>query len=241
MIDGEDEAFYETLTPYFYSNKIVNLTDNFFGNSGFIFAKYLCEKHTQYKDQILQIVKPQMKFFSVGKFLNSNGEEENAFEYFSHKLNFSFEKDSEFLDENELLKQEKSDFKHKFTNFKIAVFGAKKYQNVAQNLGGDTINFELENEENMQTINEIYKSDKELAVKLSGEILFDAFDNGADFLLVNSKFAFKFFDENADKIQTVFGRNIVDFYVLKMDEFIDLAKGKKPNSISEHKLKVSLI
>ena len=73
------------------------------------------------------------------------------------------------------------------------------------------------------------------------EIIFDAYDSGADFLLVDNEKAFEFFDGKSSEICAFFGRDLVGFYILKIDEFLALAKGEKPASLNNHKLKVTLV
>lgn len=241
MINNDDKAFYDTLFANFYANKIVHFTDKFLGNSAFIFARYLSEKYLDKKGEILDIMKSQMAYYRPGDFLNVEEEENKGFVYFCNKLGFKFDDDKKILDTNVLDKYEISNFEPKFTNFNIAVYNDKQCQNLAKKFGGKIIKFDLQNDDILQNVNEIYKFDKDCALRLAGEILFDAFDNGADFLLVNSEFAFKFFDENVDKIETLFGRKFIDFYILKMDEFLELLQGKSLASLKEHKLKVSLV
>ena len=76
---------------------------------------------------------------------------------------------------------------------------------------------------------------------MASKVLFDAFDSGADFLLVNDERDFEIFDGCSKEIKRFSNRDLPNFYVLKFDEFLALASGEKPASLENHKLKVTLI
>ena len=233
-----DKAFYDDLAVNFYFDKICKFSENYLGNSGFIFAKYLCEKYPEKKSQICEIIKPQMAYFSPAKVLNlANGDE--AFAYFCKELDYKSPKFSPLCDYDEVLKNfNKNDFKHKFDEFSVAVYGDENLEKIAENLGAKTVDFKAKE---LKFNPEIYEIDKECALAILSEIIFDAYDSGADFLLVGSQKEFELFDGKKGEICNFFGRNLSGFYVLKCDEFLALAKGEKPQSLSEHKLKVTLI
>ncbi|MBP3207933.1 MAG: hypothetical protein J6M21_06715 [Campylobacter sp.] len=232
--NSDDKAFYDSLVANFYCDKIVKFSENYLGNSSFIFAKYLCEKYPEKKSQICEIIKPQMAYFAPAKVLNlANGSE--AFEYFCKELNYKKPEITPRCDLDENLS--KNDFKHKFDKFSVAVYGDENLEKIAQNLGAKILNFKAKE---LKFNPEIYEIDKECALGILSEIIFDAYDSGADFLLVGSQKEFELFDGKNGEICNFFGRNLSGFYVLKCDEFLALAKGEKPRSLSEHKLKVTL-
>ena len=236
--NSNDKAFYESLVANFYCDKMAKFSENYLGNSSFIFAKYLCEKYPDKKSQICEIIKPQMPYFAHAKVLNlANGNE--AFAYFCKELDYKTKTPTPLCDYSEVLKDfDKNDFKHKFDEFNICVYGDENAKKIAENLGAKIVDFRAKE---IKFNPEIYEIDKDCALGILSEIIFDAYDSGADFLLVGSQKEFELFDGKNGEICNFFGRNLSGFYVLKCDELLALAKGEKPQSLSEHKLKVTLI
>lgn len=84
-------------------------------------------------------------------------------------------------------------------------------------------------------------SNNELAYKKAAKIVLDAYDSGADFLIVADSLSFKMFDTLSDELQRVSNREFNDFYILHLAEFLYLANGIVPSSLKNHKLKVTLV
>ncbi|MCD8213889.1 MAG: DUF5644 domain-containing protein, partial [Campylobacter sp.] len=55
----EDGVIYESLKPYFYAGFMNELEPDFIGASAVIFAKILCEKYPDKKDEILAVLNEQ--------------------------------------------------------------------------------------------------------------------------------------------------------------------------------------
>lgn len=83
------------------------------------------------------------------------------------------------------------------------------------------------------------KASKEISLNLAGDILFDAFDNGCDFLITNDIRSFYMFDKMQKDIVKVknrdFGKGLAIFSVA---EVLLLSLGK---SVSEHAIKPEFI
>ncbi len=79
-------------------------------------------------------------------------------------------------------------------------------------------------------MDDIFESKNEIAKKIAAKILFDAFDNGADFLIVNDIRTFTFFDSFQKKIAKVFGRDI-NLPILTLSQVILLSLGVTDKNI----------
>ena len=64
IADVSDFEFYKSLAPYFYSTKIPACSREFLGNSAFIFAHRLMQTHPSERMRILEIIEPQMAYFT---------------------------------------------------------------------------------------------------------------------------------------------------------------------------------
>ncbi|MBE0490795.1 MAG: hypothetical protein IBX44_00925 [Sulfurospirillum sp.] len=88
---------------------------------------------------------------------------------------------------------------------------------------------------------EIYSIAQSVAYNLSGVFLLDAFDHGADFILVNDINSFFMFDVNQKAIEKVVGRDIA-LPILNLSQVILLALGEKEQlQFDKHKAKVTLL
>ena len=69
----------------------------------------------------------------------------------------------------------------------------------------------------------ILEDNKRLALKKAGSILLDAFDSGAEVLLVEDEAALDMFQENFSEIQKVMGREIIGLELISVEDFISQA------------------
>ncbi|NLK66497.1 MAG: hypothetical protein GX282_03380 [Campylobacteraceae bacterium] len=228
-----EKDYYLSLEPLFYSNRVLKFKECFIGNSGLVFANAMAKKYFEKKDEILNLVKNEALYYIKPKFLlNDPFETENAIDELQSLLgikpNF---KDT--LTDFSVLPEPKKDF----SNFNIAVYADDKTKQFVSHIAS-LRNFTLENE---FLPTNLLSYDEETMLNLAGEILFDAFDSGADFLLVNSSQDFNLFDTNAKKIESLFNRKLYDFYILTTTELLELLAGDVPKSLENHNLKVKLI
>lgn len=85
--------------------------------------------------------------------------------------------------------------------------------------------------------------DKNFSCKIAGDILLQAMDKNADFILVKNEKTRDFFDKNQKKMQHLTGREI-GLSVLSQNQFIQLLEGEKDRSklgFDDHKVKISFI
>ncbi|MSN97007.1 hypothetical protein F1B92_07515 [Campylobacter sp. FMV-PI01] len=230
----DEKDFYLNLEPLFYSSDIRDFKDDFLGNSAFVFAYNLIQKFPNKKEKILDFIKDQIYYYQKPKFLlNDPFNTENIIQNLRKMLNlkdFSKQKIVNFAD------IKNKNFKTDFSQFNIAVYNDKDARNFIKKIA----NLKEFNSQERDCGYEIYKFDKEVAIKVASNIIFDAFDSGADFLLVNNESDFFMFDTLKKDLQYVKNRSLHDFYVLKSNEFLDLLDGKRLN-FDSHKLKVGLL
>ncbi|HEH3855630.1 TPA: hypothetical protein SGZ32_001619, partial [Campylobacter jejuni] len=80
-----------------------------------------------------------------------------------------------------------------------------------------------------------------LSYKIAADIVLDAYDSGADFMVVKEEKDFYLFDTCAKKLMQTSKRDFEDFYILSRFEFLALIEGIQAPSLKNHTLKVSLI
>ncbi|MBR8464095.1 hypothetical protein KDD93_05855 [Campylobacter sp. faydin G-24] len=240
--NDEDRVEFNELLPYFYAGYIREFEPSFMGCSGIIFAKYLCEKYPQRQDEILNVVKDDIfiaETYLDGYICWSDEIYKEALKWLKDRLPLpgisKFE--SEFyrvkfkpqnLDQNKI--------KHDFNGFNIAFYGDSKTKN-AMNLKAKFIKLDSMS---LPCGFNLLKFNKPLAIKIASKIVFDALDNGADFMLVDSMEAFYMFDSLSKELQKVACRELDNFFILKLDEFYAISCGEMPQDLKIHRLKVTL-
>lgn len=233
------KEFYSKLLAQFYSTEVPYVKEDFIGNSGFIFAKYLLQRKPECQNAIIKMLKKQLPFYSQSKVFREE---------------FSIEEDIKFLDkvcgykrkerkkEVELKDFLNKDFDADFSSFTIAVYNDSEAETLVRKAGAKVADFVYED---LDYCPAGFKEDEKTVLELAGRIIFEAYDSGADFLLVNSDEDFDFFDGKSSALSCHKNRDLENFYVIKMSEFLALAENKINDDLKAklkaHKLKVGLL
>lgn len=224
---------YLGLEPLFYTNyEIVENTD-FWGNSFFVFAKYLIDTYPECEKELLEMAKNQLIYYEKPLIFGDDLRLGASVEFFKNLLDFKEKDESKFVDFPQEIDSKIAKFR--LENFNVAVYNDENLENIIRNFGAKIVNFDKKNQNYGE---KFIQTNEDFAIKLGGEILFGAYDSGADFLVVNDKNAFKFLDENTAKFMEYFNREIDNFYILNANELLDLVQGKPAPSTKNHKLKV---
>lgn len=232
-------ATYNKFKPAFYSSFINEYSDNFFGNSGFLFAYFLCQKYSENKKQILEIVKRNIPYLVEYNFFKDPFEMQKCIDFFKKELSLNFSHSPNQIDALDIKEHFiKNDFKYNFSNFNISVFNDKEFEELLKKIGAKIIKFDTSEREITRLL---FEFDKECALKIASDIIFDAFDSGSDFLIVNHEFDFEIFDKNIKKLESIANRSLEGFYILRGQEFLQLANGQIPNTLKNHVAKPTLV
>ncbi|MDR0580483.1 MAG: hypothetical protein LBG21_07795 [Campylobacteraceae bacterium] len=140
--------------------------------------------------------------------------------------------------------------KHTFDSFKAAVYigpdlGLDVDINDDLNTLLDTVKLpKVHFEKELNAIGyDIYAYAPEIALKMAGAVLSDAYDSGVDFIITSDIRAFYMFDTCRKKIEKAIGRQL-SLYVLTIPQIILLALGetdKKNLGFNEHKVKPTIL
>ncbi len=133
-----------------------------------------------------------------------------------------------------------------FDKFNVAVFNGNKTQNLETNdsiltlVGANIVSFETQNDSDGY---EILSASKELAEKLAGKIMLDAFDNAADFVVTNDARSFVMFEPRQKSLECCVGRDI-ELSVFSTTQVVLMALGCEDKSklgLDFHKVPTTLI
>ncbi|MDR3177878.1 MAG: hypothetical protein LBT96_02720 [Campylobacteraceae bacterium] len=155
-----------------------------------------------------------------------------------------------FLLNKKIINRIAKEIKHTFEKFKAAVYIGTDLNFTSEMNSGlnDLFNaiklhrvyFEKELHPNGY---DIYSYAPEIALKMAGAVLSDAYDSGADFIIVNDIRAFYMFDACRKKIQKAISREI-PLYVLTLPQVVLLSLGendKKLLGFNAHKIKPAIL
>lgn len=240
----EDKKLYEKYDYLYYSNEILDFLPEYMGDAVFYLTSKMIEKYPDKKIKILKTICDTQK--GIFYHLTSKNEDlENTIKNLQKEiidlklineaaLEFDLPKINAF--DNEI--KELGEVKYDFDNFNIACYGFKIKDDIKSKIKAHFISYENSNKNNGFSLLQL---NPELSYKMAANIILDAYDSGADFMVVNQAKDFYMFDTCSKKLMQSSGREFKDFYVLSYFEFLSLIQGIKNPSLQNHDLKVSLI
>ncbi len=136
--------------------------------------------------------------------------------------------------------------KNSFKDFKVGIFEGnktlsnKKTKKILESIGARVVSFDSSDQSDGY---EIFMASKQIAQKLAGKILLDAFDNAADFVIANDTRSFFMFDSRQNSIERVVGREI-NLPIYSISHIVLMALGcvdKEKLGVNLHKVKTTMI
>ena len=200
----------------YYASNTLYFNDDYIGEHVLFLASELIQKDPSLKDEITSLVDTDngIKIRSSLNHRVVNSNEEVPKNYAEVTLN------------SEVLQY--------FDNFNIALYCAlndTSFENIIKSSNANYIELQSKHFD-------IPMSSTKLSYLMAGNILLEAMDNNADFLIVNDVSELKLFDAKQKSIEKTTGREI-GLPVLTRDEFIQLLQGSK--ELSSHKVKISFL
>ncbi|EOC3119128.1 DUF5644 domain-containing protein [Campylobacter coli] len=242
--DEEDKKLYAKYDYLYYASEILDYLPEYMGDGVFYLASKMIEKYPDKKIKILKTICDTQK--GIFYHLTSKNEDlENTIKNLQKEiidlklineaaLEFDLPKINAF--DNEI--KELGEVKYDFNDFNIACYGFKIKDDIKSKIKAHFISYENSNKNNGFSLLQL---NPELSYKMAANIILDAYDSGADFMVVNQAKDFYMFDTCSKKLMQSSGREFKDFYVLSYFEFLSLIQGIKNPSLQNHDLKVSLI
>lgn len=234
LCDEGDRAIYEALEPYFYASPVREFLPSFVGDSAIIFARKMCERYPEKEQEFLRVISGRNGAYAaiaLDKFMLSGAEvAANALEWAKSKIaRPSLTRSVPHFDEHEG-DERRVNVSERFAEFDAVYYG-KEHE-----ISGLSL-FEIASA-NLPSGFEFLGINDELAFGLASRILFEAFDSGADFLLVDNDEDFYMFDTLSRECEKHANRRIENFYVLRVSELMALDGDWEVPELAKHKLKV---
>ena len=239
FINQEDKKAYLNLKQYYYASNTLDYKSDYVGDSVLILAYDLIQADKTNENAILEVLKEQEigasyhtslenriynfdvsieeKIVSIQKKLGLIEEKEEINYRVNNTLIIDFKN---FDDVNEI--------KHDFKDFNIAYYPSKSCEKIDSLLNQLDANFLKLDTLKLDLAKKTFNKNQEITYCVATTILLDAFDNNADFLLVDNDEDFYIFDYNRKALEKCSGREVI-LPVIHVNELQKLASG-------EHKL-----
>lgn len=259
-IDAETNISYRKSTELaYYASNTLNYNRNYIGDHVLIIAADLIEKRFELKNEILEILTQHDNGIwlhtSLSNRLTTNTEEEKIQKlvylaeeytkstckiqktiqrYFPKKENASFEEENTAF---------ASKVSQNFNGFNIAAYHGVQKSNLEELIASSDatyVNF-ASSKEDLATNSSL--SDKTFTFKIAGDILMQAKDSNADFMIVKNEITKEFFDKNQSEMEKVTGREL-GLSIISQNQFVQLLEGEKDISklgFNNHSVSVNFL
>lgn len=255
FIDDEDKAKYESYKIYFYASNTINYEYDYIGDPILLLASDLIEKNKNNEQDILNALNEydcgaQYHTSLEKRVYNLDSEIEKKITELKAKLGVSKPlKEQNFsLEKKNLLNfgifNEIKEIKHDFHDFSLAYFeGTNKDSQTKELL--EKLNAKVLKTPSMNNdlALDTFHLNSDFTIKLASNAMIEAFDNGADLLVVDDDNLFNLFDSNRKSLANACGRDVI-LPVIHKNELAKLAIGEHEQvkqTLSKHTIDPEIV
>ena len=231
-----DKSNYSNLRQYYYASNTLNHKSDYIGDAILILAHDLIEANKENEKAILDVLSKE----EVGASFHTSLEKrifnfdttiEEKIVNIQKKLNLlNKEEETNFRIKNTLIidfgkLEENTEIKHDFKDFNIAYYPSRKNEkatSLVNKLDANILNLETLK---LDLAKNTFNKNQEITYCVATTIILDAFDNNADFLLVDNDDDFYIFDYNRKALEKCSGREVI-LPVIHVNELQKLATGE---------------
>ena len=229
FITSEAKELYNSYKVYFYASNTLNFEYDYIGDAILLLAANLIEKNNSYEKEILEALNAQecgIEYHTnlAPRILDFNQEIEDKIQNLKKKLvkETTKIKPSKTINFGDFEKN--SEIKYDFNEFTLAYYqgvnNSEETKNLLSNLKAKVLNSSSYKQEiPLET------SDSRFTYKIASKIMLDAFDSGADLLVVDKEEHFYLLDQTRQKLSNTCGRDVL-IPVIHKNELQMLATGE---------------
>ncbi len=235
ILNENDIQRYEEYKRYFYASNSLKLKKEYIGDAIILLASDIIEENENLKDDILDKLKEEkysLEFHTSleNKLFNFDKNIENKILKIKEDLklikkiekqNFKINKSSSITFPS--FKEEKT-LKHTFKGFNIAYYSQKECEKTTSLLNKLEARMVPLKSKNNDLAKTTFHINQEFTFELVAEVILEAFDNEANFLVVDNEADFYLFDFNRKELEKVSGREI-PLPIIYTNELSNLAYG----------------
>lgn len=235
LAQEDDKVEYLKLKPYFYASNTLNYKSDYIGDAILILAYDLIEK----KPELANFILLALDSIEIGAQYHTSLE--NRIYNFDKKIEEKIQKVQDYLDLFEPLEkqnfrinktliidfgnfEEDYEIKHDFKDFNIAYYPSNEHKQTSDLLKKLDANILKLDSMKLDLAKNTFNKNPLITYYVASTILLDAFDNNADFLLVDTFEDFYIFDYNRKQIEKISGREII-LPIIHKNELQKLAIG----------------
>lgn len=226
----------------YYASNTLNFNKDYIGEHVLYIAADIITSKPEYKDEVLNILDDSEKgIYYHTSLKNRVFSFDDSKEQKIQELLSMLPKIEKFG--NRIIESSDSEICNTFSDFNIAVYEGGLDLNLKQlvlNSGAKLV--ELKTKDNQLPFN-AFKVDEKFALSVAGEVLLEAKDSNADFILVADQFSFDTFDSKQKLIEKYMGRDI-QLPIITRSEFTQLLQGNRDKNalgFTNHKVNVSFL
>ncbi|WP_373070812.1 DUF5644 domain-containing protein [Sulfurimonas sp.] len=263
----EDELlkYEKELELLYYSSNSINYNRDYIGDHSLLIAYDIIKNKPEYKKAILNILSDENN--GIYNYTSSKKRMFNYDDSVDEKVEYLFElvgehtkpllAQNKYLSSffNKLMKKDESvskeesntqknvDIKQYFENFNIAYYADDQDLNIEKYIIDSKATFIKTDMQHEQMPKRNFTQNTKLLRAIAADILLDAKDNNADFLIVKDEQLISLFDKDQDKLASISGREI-DMIIISFSQFLMLLSGEKDKEVlglDKHKVKVDFL
>lgn len=242
LTQEQKNNYINTLQNIYYSSNTLTVNKNYIGDHVLIAAFDIIEQNPKLKNEILQLI--------------SN--EDNGIWYHTSLINRVNTLDTDLENKIKQLLQEVTELEDSqkfeavvdtqnvsqgFNDFNIALYAKSNYNDAKEVIKTSQAKYIDIASKNIDLALHSLNKNNTFSYKLAGQVLLDAKDNNADFIVVNDKNAFELFDAHQPKIEKAVGREI-NMPIVTLEQMAKLINGErdaKTLGFDNHKVNVSFL
>ncbi len=238
----QKEHYADKLQVLYYASNTLNFNKAYVGDHMLLIADDIIKENPSAKNEVFNILKDNK---SGGWFHTSLDKRvidlDNSFKEKIDSL--LLELTGKTAKESSHLESEDLQIAQKFTNFNIAVYDkddTSVLENFVTKSDAKCVNTASKNDDLALHCIGI---DKSFSYKIAGNVLLDAKDSNADFMVVKDEEIFKIFDNDQKEISKAVGREI-DLPIVTFQQFTNILSGEKDPvklGFKKHKVAVNFL
>ena len=254
LAQEEDKLEYLKLKPYFYASNTLNYKNDYIGDAILILAYDLIKKNPAIANYILLALDD----YEIGAQYHTSLEKriynfdmtiEEKIQTIQNNLNLfePLEKQNFRLNKTLIIDfgtfEENYEIKHNFKDFNIAYYPSKESIQTLTLLNKLDANILKLDSMKLDLAKNTFNKNPLITYHVAITILLDAFDNNADFLLVDTFEDFYIFDYNRKQLEKLSGREII-LPIIHKNELQKLATGKHSEAkktLDKHQINPEII
>lgn len=239
----ELDSFSRKYILEYYSSNTLNFKKDYIGDHNLLIAYEIIKNDDSLKNEIVKILKNEKDGIWYHTSLHNRLFKDADISKKIYERLFSFCDIEIGSDFKICLEEQNIDIKQSFSDFNIATYNNTNNIFFNQNLQKSGAKYIILESGGNDLALYSQKNDKDFSLKIAGEILLEAKDKNADFLIVCNTEELDIFDKKQKMIEKLVGRDI-NLPVITQEQFMLLLNGEKDIQtlgFQSHKIKVTFL